>query len=97
MYERIEYIADRCDSIAELVSALDARLRDHIPTEPSRLYTRKQAAEFLGVTTRTVDRRINAGELEVVRQGRTIRIVGVSLDRLLRPTKRAAASQILKI
>ena len=51
---------------------------------PRRLVSLTQAAEILGVSTKTVRRYIAAGDLDAVRLGRrTIRIKTESLDRLI--------------
>jgi excisionase family DNA binding protein len=45
------------------------------PTDPPKtLLTKKQVAELLGVSTKTIDRRIRSGELPVIRDGRIIRM-----------------------
>jgi excisionase family DNA binding protein len=51
---------------------------------PRRLVSLTQAAEILGVSTKSVRRYIAAGDLDAVRIGRrTIRIKTESLDRLI--------------
>lgn len=51
---------------------------------PRRLISLTQAAEILGVSTKSVRRYIAAGDLDAVRIGRrTIRIKTESLDRLI--------------
>ncbi len=48
---------------------------------PDRLYGRRAVARLLGLSVRTVDRRVREGRLDVVRRGRSVRIVGASLLR----------------
>lgn len=83
---KLNDIVDRCDRVARHVAALDHRLRETTPAEPQphRLYTRKEVARLLGVTTRTIDRRIRSGDLEVIRRGTSIRVVGASIHSLRR-------------
>lgn len=51
---------------------------------PHRLVSLIEAAEILGVSTKSVRRYIAAGDLDAVRLGRrTIRIKAESLDRLI--------------
>ncbi|HET7385585.1 MAG TPA: helix-turn-helix domain-containing protein [Nocardioidaceae bacterium] len=53
-------------------------------TPSRRVISLTEAAEILGVSTKTVRRYIAAGELDAVRLGRrTIRIKTESLDRLI--------------
>jgi excisionase family DNA binding protein len=58
------------------------RARTVTEQPPLRLcVTVAEAAEALGVGTRTVQKRIYAGQLPVVREGRAIRIRVVDLER----------------
>ena len=46
------------------------------------LYTRQEAAEYVGVSLRTIDCWISRGYLEPVRFGKTIRLEGADLRKL---------------
>lgn len=69
------------ERIADLRRQLDERL-------PSRAVTRAEAAEALGVSVDTIDRRIRDGELRVLRLGRSVRIDASSI----RPTSPEAGA-----
>lgn len=45
-----------------------------IKSTPSKLLTVSETAEHLGVSVKTVRRRIEAGELPVIRDGRLVRV-----------------------
>ena len=54
------------------------------PTEPpNKLLTRKQVAEILDTSEKTIDRRIRSGELPVIRDHRIIRIRPEDLERYI--------------
>ena len=54
------------------------------PTEPpNKLLTRKRVAEILDTSERTIARRIRAGDLPVIRDGRIIRIRPEDLERYI--------------
>ena len=54
------------------------------PTDtPKTLLTKKQVAELLGMSAKTIDRRIRTGELPVIRDGRIIRVHPDDLERYL--------------
>ena len=56
--------------------------RQHIKTDPlPRLMRLNEVADVLGVCLKTVRRRIEAGELPVVRDGRVLRVHPNDLDR----------------
>jgi excisionase family DNA binding protein len=55
----------------EPVRAELARLREERAAEP---LTMREAAKRLGVSLRTVERRVAAGEFRVVRTGRAVRV-----------------------
>lgn len=48
----------------------------------ANLLTRKQAAEWAGCSTATIDRRIRLGELPARRSGRMVRIAMADLERM---------------
>lgn len=52
-------------------------------TEHRRAYGRKETAELLGISVKTVDRMVEDGTLTVVIIGRTPKITRASIDALL--------------
>ncbi|WP_055474745.1 helix-turn-helix domain-containing protein [Gordonia sp. HS-NH1] len=59
----------------------------------TRLLTKPEAAADLGVSDSTLRRHIAAGEISVVRIGRTVRIDPVELDRFVAEGPRSAAPE----
>lgn len=78
--QKLDDLVVRCDRLVGHVASIDSRLREATSTEPQRLYTRNEAADILGVTPRTIDRRIRSGDLEIVRNGTSVRVVGASIQ-----------------
>lgn len=56
--------------------------------------SRREAARLLGCSLKTVDRRIRSGDLEIVRHGRSIRVLGSSLRV---SDKNSPSSNVLRI
>ena len=52
-------------------------------TELERLLTINEAAEILNVSAKTISRRINAGDIAIIRHGRIVRISPEDLARYL--------------
>lgn len=48
-----------------------------------KLYTKKQACEYLQCSLSTINRRIKTGELKTLKNGRIVRIAESELDKLL--------------
>ncbi len=48
--------------------------------QKKRLFTRREAALELSIVTRTLDRLITAGEIKVVRIGKSTRLTSAALD-----------------
>lgn len=48
-----------------------------------KLYTKKQACEYLQCSLSTINRRIKTGELKILKNGRIVRITESELDKLL--------------
>ena len=67
----LEALSARVVSVERLLAAESAQ-KDH-------LYSRSEAARILGVSTRTIDRRIKAGQLCAVSTGNSLRVTGRSI------------------
>ena len=63
----------------------------------NRSYSRAEAARALGVSRRTVDRRIDAGALQAIKNGNTVRIDGASLLRHRTGQQLIDARRVLKL
>lgn len=68
---------------------LDARIEAKVQEilasrERGRWLTVKAAAEYLGLSEKSIRRRIERGEIAVTRQGRRVLVDGLALDRELR-------------
>lgn len=94
MAERMVIIDDH---LADLLADVLPRLRDQLvrleqPTEPTpAALTVAEAAHELRLSVRKVEQMIAAGEIGVVRLGRSIRIPRVELTRLLDTTSETNA------
>ena len=63
------------------------------PTDPPKtLLTKNQVAEMLGISAKTIDRRIRSGELPVIRDGRIIRVHPDDLERYISARRSARLS-----
>ena len=63
------------------------------PTDPPKtLLTKTQVAEMLGISAKTIDRRIRTGELPVIRDGRIIRVHPDDLERYIAARRSARLS-----
>jgi excisionase family DNA binding protein len=60
------------------------RIRTTNPPNVVRLLTRAEAAERLGLSTKSVDRLLQRGELRAIRLGAAVRIDPRDLDDLIR-------------
>ena len=68
------------------------------PTDPLKtLLTKKQVAEMLGMSAKTIDRRIRNGELPVIRDGRIIRVHPDDLERYLAAHRSARLSLSIQV
>lgn len=63
--------------------------------ESTRLYSQKEVAEMLGISTRTVSRRLKDGTLDGRKVGRSYRIPGYSVKRYL--TGKSAKDTLLGV
>lgn len=61
-------------------------------TQARRLASINQAAEYAAVSTKTIRRKIAAGDLEAFRAGRIIRVDLDSVDSWLRPMSAGGAA-----
>ncbi|MDO8944664.1 MAG: helix-turn-helix domain-containing protein [Desulfobacterales bacterium] len=62
--------------------------RKPLPPEVPVLLTREQVAEILCYSKDTVDRRIRAGKLKAVKDGRLVRVSSADLNAYIRASKR---------
>lgn len=60
------------------------RPTENASDEPPRLYSRDEAAKWLGVSVRTVDCWTRTGQLKVVKLGRAVKIRREELERVSR-------------
>ena len=68
------------------------------PTDPLKtLLTKKQVAEMLGMSAKTIDRRIRNGELPVIRDGRIIRVHPDDMERYLAVRRSARLSLSIQV
>lgn len=68
------------------------------PTDPPKtLLTKKQVAELLGTSAKTIDRRIRSGDLPVIRDGRIVRVHPEDLERYLAKHRSARLSLSVQV
>jgi len=91
--ERIEsYLAQIARDVRRIAASVDAPEAD-----VGRLYTRREAAEILEVSTRTVDRLILGGTLSVQRRGRSVRVTGGSIRHHRHQVRSDQATRVLQL
>jgi excisionase family DNA binding protein len=68
------------------------------PTDPPKtLLTKKQVAELLGTSAKTIDRRIRSGDLPAIRDGRIVRVHPDDLERYLAKHRSARLSLSVQV
>lgn len=60
---------------------------------PEKLYTKLQAAEYLQCSLSTINRRIKAGQLQTVKNGRIVRVTESELEKFLQTPATDAPTQ----
>ena len=95
--DTLQRIADAHAALAKNVERL-ANIHATCGTlDASRSYSRAEAARSLGVSLRTVDRRVHAGSLLAIKKGNTVRIDGAWLHRHQTGEQLVAARRVLKL
>lgn len=94
--ELLKSIDDRFAKLVEILTSVENLMREPEHMRENRLYTRQQAANFLGVTTATIDRHVRMGELVTVKRGRNVLITAQSLNRFAYPVH-GSTVQVLKL
>jgi excisionase family DNA binding protein len=64
---------------------------------PKTLLTKKQVADLLGTSAKTIDRRIRSGDLPVIRDGRIIRVHPDDLERYLAARRSARLTLSIQV
>ena len=77
-------------ALASQLTAIQRTISANTTIDPDRLYSRREAANHYAVSTRTIDRWIQSGRLDVVNTGRRIRVYGRSIVELDRWQKQSA-------
>ncbi len=95
--ETLRRIADTYAALAKDVKRLADNQATCQSPNANRSYSRAEAARLLGVSVRTVDRRIGEGSLKAVRTHNTVRIGGASLRRLRDGEQPVTARRVLKL
>ena len=95
--DTLQRIADAHAAFAKNVERL-ANLQATCGTlDQNRLYSRAETAHVLGVSQRTVDRRIRDGALTAIKTNKTVRIDGASLRRFRDGVQDVTARRVLKL
>lgn len=101
---RLDLINDTLQRIADAHAALAKnleRLANIQATcgtlDASRSYSRAEAGRSLGVSQRTIDRRIRDGALQAIKKNNTVRIDGASLRRQRNGEQLVGARRVLKL
>ena len=84
--QKIDRIVDSVEELVERFANVERLLAAESASE-ERLYSRSEAAQILGVSTRTIDRRIKSGQLRTVKLGTSLRITGASILRIRRDSR----------
>lgn len=92
------------EKAVNLLESINQKLHDihavvvlHSSIDQHRHYTRQEAAQLLGRSTRTVDRLIKSGALESIKEGHTARITGRSLHQIRTHRSACHGARILSI